>query len=419
MRGILSILLILLLIGSGWTSYEIHKESEELIQHKEDQAEINRIGYGILSVNAWKDQVSAILTKKIDEFELNDDNRAEFQKTVEQALHRLLDEVAVVLENNKKKSLWDRIKGETMGLFFDIQQFRKDIPRFSKAILEELDKQDTKSNLKEFIRGKLDEFTEQTGGVEDFSSRIEILASYQQESIESCTEFLDSEIVSRGSRIEEQSYWMILAVILGFLFWWWVPGDRTRLSFFLLILLSMVPLYSGVSTPMLDIDARISHFEFQFLGDSLAFSNQVLYFQSKSILDVVEILVRQGNVDSTTVGILVMMFSIIFPLIKLLSTALVEMKPNLLKNPIIRFFVLKSAKWSMADVLVVSIFMSFIGFKGVIDSQLGQLDRSSDKLDIITTDNTALQTGFLLFLTFTVAGLVLSSIAEKRFSPEP
>ncbi len=418
MRGKLSILLILLLCCSAWLSFQIHEKSRNHIQQKENLAEINRIGHGILSVNAWKNQVSIILTKKIDEFELTDENRTELQLSIEKALHRLLDEVSQVLEEKKRKSFWDRIKGETVGLLFDIEAFRKDIPKFAKAVLEELNKEDTKASLKNYIREKMDEFTAETGGVEDHSSKDRILLSYEQESIEECTALLDQQISTAGLEIKKGSYMLISCVIMGFLFWWWLPEQRTRLAFFLLILLSMVPLYSGVSTPMLDIDARISRFEFQFLGEPLAFTNQVLYFQSKSILDVVEILVRQAKVDSVTVGILVMTFSVIFPLIKLLSTAMVEIKRGLLQNPIIRFFVLKSAKWSMADVLVVAIFMSFIGFKGVIDSQLGQLDRTSEKLDIITTDNTSLQVGFLLFLTFTLAGLVLSSIAENRFSLE-
>ena len=38
----------------------------------------------------------------------------------------------------------------------------------------------------------------------------------------------------------------------------------------------------------------------------------------------------------------------------------------------VRFFVLKSGKWSMADVMVVAIFMAYIGFNGIITSQFGQ-----------------------------------------------
>ena len=40
-------------------------------------------------------------------------------------------------------------------------------------------------------------------------------------------------------------------------------------------------------------------------------------------------------------------------------------------NKIVRFLVFKSGKWSMADVMVVAIFMSYIGFTGIISSQLG------------------------------------------------
>ncbi|NND95278.1 MAG: hypothetical protein HKN45_10455 [Flavobacteriales bacterium] len=416
MRWLLTTLLIGVISVNLWLAFQIHHDSRIQVDYKEDLAELNRIGYGILSVNAWKEQVSSILTKKIDEFELTDDNRAELQASVEKALHRLLDEVNQVIEKNKKRSLWDKIKGETMGLFFDIEEFRKDIPRFAEAVLEELDKDETKANLKRYIREKLDEFTAQTGSIEDYTSRKLILEKYRHEDVQICTAFLDEEIAIGGEKLKWYSHLMIGMVILGFLLWWWISIGRNRTAFFLLIFISIVPLWSGVSTPMLDIDARISSFEFQFLGEPLAFSNQVLYFQSKSILDVVEILIRQAGIDSVSVGVLVMTFSVIFPLIKLLCTGMVEFRRNLLNNRVIKFFVLKSAKWSMADVLVVAIFMSFIGFKGVIESQLGQLDRSSERLDILTTDDSSLQIGFILFLTFTLAGLVLSGIAERRFS---
>ena len=42
------------------------------------------------------------------------------------------------------------------------------------------------------------------------------------------------------------------------------------------------------------------------------------------------------------------------------------------ENPVIRFFVLKLGKWSMADVMVVAIFMAYVGFNGMIASQLAK-----------------------------------------------
>ena len=56
----------------------------------------------------------------------------------------------------------------------------------------------------------------------------------------------------------------------------------------------------------------------------------------------------------------------------------------------IKFFVLKSGKWSMADVMVVAIFMTYIGFNGIITSQLVQLSSSAPKLEILTTNGTSL-----------------------------
>ena len=78
-----------------------------------------------------------------------------------------------------------------------------------------------------------------------------------------------------------------------------------------------------------------------------------------------------------------------------------------------RFFALKSGKWSMADVYVVAIFMAYIGFKSILDNQLGQLNFKTRSLASVSTNETTLQPGFLLFICFVLFGLVLSTILEK------
>ncbi len=62
----------------------------------------------------------------------------------------------------------------------------------------------------------------------------------------------------------------------------------------------------------------------------------------------------------------------------------------------------------MADVTIVSIFMAYIGFNGIITSQFGKLNSSDQELVILTTNGTALQPGFYLFLAYTVLALFLS-----------
>ncbi len=65
----------------------------------------------------------------------------------------------------------------------------------------------------------------------------------------------------------------------------------------------------------------------------------------------------------------------------------------------------------MADVIVIAILMSYIGLNGLLESQLANLNVRSNFLTI-TTNNTALQPGYIIFISFVLYGLVLSTILK-------
>ena len=115
------------------------------------------------------------------------------------------------------------------------------------------------------------------------------------------------------------------------------------------------------------------------------------------------------------VGAMIFCFSIVFPLSKLLSTWLWSLgNSRIQNNRMIRFFVIKSGKWSMADVMVVAIFMAYIGFNGIVSSQLNSLKEAADTVEIFTTNGTRLLGGFYLFLSFCISSLVLSEWILRR-----
>ncbi len=62
----------------------------------------------------------------------------------------------------------------------------------------------------------------------------------------------------------------------------------------------------------------------------------------------------------------------------------------------------------MADVMVVAIFMSYIGFSGILTEQLNQLEGLTNKIDILTTNKSSLQIGFFLFTSFAILSLLVS-----------
>ena len=153
---------------------------------------------------------------------------------------------------------------------------------------------------------------------------------------------------------------------------------------------------------------------FLLIGERISFHDQVIFFQSKSIVDVVRILLETGKYDSAIVGMLILLFSIVFPIGKLLATKCYLLgNERWRNNKVIQFFAFKSGKWSMADVNVIAIFMAYIGFKGILDTQLASLNLNTDSLASISTNETTLQPGFILFLAFVLFGLILSVILQK------
>jgi hypothetical protein len=183
----------------------------------------------------------------------------------------------------------------------------------------------------------------------------------------------------------------------------------------ILILSLVVLLIAGVTTPTIDMEAKISQMSFMLLGYPVHFENQVLYFQSKSILDVFWIMITHPDIQMKLVGVLLITFSIIFPLLKIVSSMGYYFNfHHARENLVIKFFVLQSGKWSMADVMVVAIFMAYIGFNGIITSQFGQLSSAGQELVILTTNGTSLQPGYYLFLTYTLLALFLSGFLTRK-----
>jgi hypothetical protein len=115
------------------------------------------------------------------------------------------------------------------------------------------------------------------------------------------------------------------------------------------------------------------------------------------------------------VGIMIFTFSVLFPFTKMGCSFITIQNPEKYKTiKWISFFTSKSGKWSMADVFVVALFMAFIGFNGIIKDQLSHLGRSNEYLEILTTNGTALQSGFYLFLFFCITGLFMSDFIQRR-----
>jgi hypothetical protein len=302
-----------------------------------------------------------------------------------------------------------------VSMVLDMDQLRDSVPSFAGDVLDELNKPRTKQSIQNYLSDKLEDLSSATYSLDSMVVLKGLILKYDCTGKEECREILASEIDLKTEAINSRVMLILVLVLLVFLLNTVSRTPPDRLQSLLLILSSLCLLIGGITTPMIDLEARIDKLVFHLIGEEVVFRDNIIFFQTKSITDIVEILVREGSLDMIFVGILIFTFSIIFPISKLISSYLYSLRiGELNENWLIRFFVIKSGKWSMADVMVVAIFMAYIGFNGIVGSQLDSLKESADPVEIFTTNGTRLLGGFYLFLVFCISSLALSEILTRK-----
>ncbi len=406
-----------LLLIAGWNSYSVYKYSSEVADIKRDYSELNSITHGIMSVNIWRDHLTTMVLNRIDEFEFTEAQEDTLVHQVENILTAGIDKGADILDQ-KQKGIKAKLQKFAVKTLVPEDKIRALVPMFAQTIVNEIQKPENKEALKYVIKSKLQEYSDLTYDDSQVAT-LKIRALLDKYKVQSLTEF-NEQIPKKIYVLEAQTYfhtYILLGIIGIFLLLWWLfrnqKAQHTPL-FIISVLVSLVVLFSGLTAPMIEIDARFQEINFLLIGESITFNDQVIFFQSKSILEVIGILFNTGKLDSYLVGILILAFSIIFPVAKLLATQIyLAGNEKTRKNRILKFFTFKSGKWSMADVYVIAIFMAYIGFQGILDNQLSNLNMETDSLVSISTNKTSLQPGFIIFIGFVLFSLILSSILKK------
>jgi hypothetical protein len=413
MRRIFVIAFFLAVTGVAlYLAIKLHRNSEIDKIYKYDYFIANQIKYGLLSGDKWTYQVNAIIANQIDSFALTKDNKKVLRKQINSILSRLIDEADVVLHKERDNTI-DRIKFKVINAVVDLNDFRPEIPKFTDAILSELEKSKNKDQLKQLLKDKvsgiLNSASQDTTG-EQYAT----LRKYNVNTLEELNDIVSEK--THEIKKEQQTFGYILIGSLAAVLFMWLYiltlHSLYATSFLFSVLISFMALSIGVTLPMIEIDARIGMLDLHLLSSHIIFKDQVIFFQTKSILDVIHILIVNGKADSLLVGILILMFSVLFPVTKLICTT-IYLYSKKRANRFVRYMAFNSGKWSMADVMVIAIFMSYVGFQGILDDQLADITVHKDSINLLTTNRTSLQTGFVLFVSFVIFNLVLAEILKR------
>ena len=411
MRKIFSLIII---VASVFLCHQIISNSISNQKNKIDYAELNHVKYGLLSVEEWKRQITVIIAEEINKLSLSRTNKKEIRKHIVVILNKLIDEVDHKIREGNSGSVKGWVKQSFINSFISLKNIKKGIPGYADGVMQEMTKSKTSAQIKTMLSKQIKQYFNQTFVAQNTFEISRILLQTGSKDIESARIALDRAISAKRDLLFKEAILLIFLSVILFSLSGFSKQPLAPSQYILLVLSLLILLMAGVTTPMIDMEAKISQMSFVLMGHLIHFENQVLYFQSKSILDVFWIMITNKDFQLKFVGALLITFSILFPLLKMGSSfGYYYNYRRARENRVIQFFVLKSGKWSIADVMVVAILMTYIGFNGIITSQFGKLSSAGQELVILTTNGTSLQPGYYLFLTYTLLALFLSGFLTR------
>jgi len=411
--------LSIVLLIEAWCGYQVHELTEKRKEYKTDYAFVNNVSFGLLSVDRWRDQVIASAGNKIEDFRLTPEQEAGLRKEINNGLHGLVDEAFQSI-NKKQTSIGGKLKKFAVKTLVDPKQVHSEVPGFTNKLMTEI----TKPASYKRITNIADTALAQLGRkIYDSSvaSTTGIMDSIYKKYDATDKAGFEKNNAIRANSVKEgawhYTYWMLGTALL-FPLIWFLFRRKTYLEASLCILsisASILLLVIGVTTTMIEVDARIEKLELPLLGKAISFENQDLFFQSQSILDVIKLLIRSGRVDSLIVGLMILIFAVLFPLVKLVAIAMSAISPKKwARKEYVDYFAFGASKWDMSNVMVVAILMTYIGFNGIVDSTLSSLNVNDGSITSITTNNTTIQPGYIIFILFVGIVFAISSILHNH-----
>lgn len=416
---IFSLFLTGLVIATGYTCETVYRLSQERARLKEDISKVNDVMFGVMSVNLWESEIRGIAEKQIEDFKLTKEQDSLIRVAIDEVLVGVIKRTDKVIQDDDGTVL-KFIRKHAVNLFFDVEDFQKNVPDLTDAIMKKITSEDGKERLKLLVLSKIDELAESTYDSTKVERYNKYLNKYGVESKEEFNRVTTTKVDAYHTAVFNNALFPI-GIAFVFVLLWIIFSSNEELKYILLsfsILFGAVILLTGVASPMIEIDARFREMNFFLLGENIEFSNQYIFYRSKSIFEIVSLMMSTGKIDSMVVAFMIFSFSVLLPFMKLTSMLIFLVSERYRKNSFARWMTFRSGKWSMADVMIVAIFMAYVAFQGILDNQLEGLNQNSDTLTAITTNHTALQPGFYVFVTYVVFSILLSSYLGNSLARE-
>jgi hypothetical protein len=406
--------LSILLAGAYWFGYQTHESAKEQQELKQDYSFSNSVTFGLFSVDQWRDRLSEVIDRQINGYSITPEQQKDIQIAVEKELHSLIAKTVAEIDK-PQKSIGGKLKKMAFHTLADSGALQKQVRPFAKTIVQKISSPGSQARLKDIASSKINQLENQTyDNTSEANDKVTkfIYRKYRVSDQAAFDKVVKNRLTLIWKRTIKNALAMLASVLAALILWWLVRKkvQLQRTLFVMALLFAGVMLAIGLTLPVIEVDARIQSLNFMLLGEKVAFQNQVLFFQSKSIWDIITTLLSQQKPDAITVGVLILLFIVILPFLRLTAKGIRLFVPN---NKIVDYLAFEASKWDMADVMIVGVLMTYLGLNGILKSQLANLNIHNDTLTTSTVNFTSLQPGYFVFAAYVIFDLVLSYILKR------
>ena len=428
MRIVLSFVIAALVGFASFKGVQLCELTNNLNDQKYDFAEINKINYGLFNIDIWKEKIFSIIERKAGDFEFNANDLSGFKTQIEGYLYGLHKDY---IESGKLVEMFmanDKQDNKMVGMFMKLFKgniesqvknidFKSKIPGIANQMMKEFEKKIPE--LKKQITRQVSDMLvkESTSKLND--QRDAIYGKYGVTTLKETNALIESNVIEAEIKSNHLIKIILATLILAVVLCLVATKILTfKWAMVWLTICCVAFLSLGLALPMIELDARLSDVDLKLIGEDLHFDEQVMYYQSKSILQVTKTLLEASALDVKIVGILILLFSMVFPFLKMILTTWYLFVKKARDSKFIKLVIFYLGKWSMADVFVVAIFMSYIGFYGLLNSQLTNMARGSETVSIETVNYSSLASGVIFFTLYCIFSILMSSLIHRRVEAE-
>lgn len=412
----------LLLAGAVFCGYRLQQIATERVQVKEDYALSNSVTFGLFSVDQWRDRLSEVLNQRVDDYHITPAQKKGMQKAVEKELRSLVSQTVGEI-NKPQKSLGGKLKKLAFNALVDSADIQAQVRPFAKTIVAKVSSPRSEARLKNIASSKIEQLESQIYDSTRVANYSVTKYVYKKYSVSDPVTF-NKKITARMDSLKDDLIRytsILLACVLIALMMWALLRKQVDLQtplFLFSLAFALLLLITGSLLPVIEVDARIQSMDLTLLGQKIVFQNQVLFYQSKSIWGIITTLVGQPKPDAIVVGILLLLFVLVLPLLRLIAKGIyVLSSKKIARHRVVRYLTFELDKWDMADVMIVGMLMTYIGLNGILKSQLSSLNIHNESLNVFTSNGTSIQPGYFLFVAYVLFSALLSYIL-KRTSPK-